>query len=667
MPPVRFSPQAMLVLSDLCDALVPDDGWPGLEVDALVAHLEALTGPAEAVADRVRAIAAAGEVDPDRLAAGDRALLIELAAEAFYGGADRPGARMLGFDPGPVTPVPRFEPQLSSTPLHRIDDDYDVVVVGAGAGGGVVASVCAAAGASVLVVDRGRVIADAALGRDHLRNHRSPVRGINTGPPEGTPRVAVDGETLVDPADAGWHNNAMVVGGGTRVFAGIAWRFLPDDFRMASRYGVPDGSSLADWPITYDDLEPHYRWVEQTIGVSGDAAAHPAAGPRTSPYPMPPLPGRGEAERLAAGATALGLRTGPVPALINTVERHGRGACVQCGECVGFACPTNARAGTHNTVLPAALATGNATLVAEARANSIAVDAAGRVTGVELLDERTGARRSVRAGHVVVSAGAVESARLLLASASATHPAGLGNHADQVGRHLQGHGFVSAFGRFDDEFTTDDGPGIAIGTLDTAHGLRHPDGTDVVGGGAITNELTKQPIVHFRWALPPDAARHGAAGKAAMRDTFRRTGHLFGHVQEIPTADHRVTLADVVDGAGQPVARLAGRAHPETIRTGAAVETVAGKWMAAAGAEAVWTQPVATGLLAGQHQAGTCRMGDDPATSVVDPTGRVHGHHNLWVADGSVHVTNGSVNPSLTIMALAHRIAVELTTRPTFW
>jgi choline dehydrogenase-like flavoprotein len=147
-----------------------------------------------------------------------------------------------------------------------------------------------------------------------------------------------------------------------------------------------------------------------------------------------------------------------------------------------------------------------------------------------------------------------------------------------------------------------------------------------------------------------------------MRDAYRRTSQLFGPVQEIPLRSSRVTLADgVTDSLGRPVARLSGAQHPETLRTAEVIRGRAEEWMHASGARRVWTTPIADALTAGQHQAGTCRMGDDPATSVTDPWGRVHGHDNLWVMDGSVHVTNGPVNPALTILALAFRSAEQLT------
>ena len=462
------------------------------------------------------------------------------------------------------------------------------------------------------------------------------------------------------PWDPGWHAGARVVGGSTRVYQGVAWRFLPDDFRMAGRYGVPEGSSLADWPLTADDLAPHYEWVEWEVGVCGDPAGHVALAPRRRGYPMPPLPEDTEAALLRTGAEHLGLSTGRVPLLLNSVPRDGRAACggEVCGACVGFPCPTGGRNGTHDTVVPRALAAG-ATLVTRARCVEITT-AGGRVDGVRLVDEVGGDVRIVHAGHVVVACGAIESARLLLASRADQHPEGLGNGTDQVGRHLQGHAFVSAFGSFDRDLTGP-GPGATIATLDLAHGNVDAAGAPLVGGGVVGNELRKLPIVHWQWALPPDAPRWGLAGKEAMRDTYRHTGHLFGQVQEVPQAGNRVVLDPrIVDDAGVPAARLSGSAHPETVRTAHHVVDVAAAWLAASGAGRTWTDRVPTGLLAGSHQAGTCRMGADPATSVTDPDGRVHGHRNLWVADASVHVTNGSVGPALTIMALAHRLARTL-------
>jgi choline dehydrogenase-like flavoprotein len=670
-------------LAVVCDRLVPADDHPAVSAGGLSEHLASLAGDAATAALVARAEAIVGALertaqdrhgaDLDALSAEvldrilseldwhDRNHLVRLATEAYYGGPDRPGARMVGFDRRPKRDpgAPIVEPLLETTRFGEVAESYDVVVLGAGAGGGVAACVLAEAGARVLLVDRGSVLRFADVGRDHLRNHRAAIHGNNTAAFPREARVLVtsrgDVRRVERSNDPGWNDNAMAVGGGTRVYQGMAWRFVPTDFRMATEYGVPEGSSLADWPIGYDDLAPHYDWAEHEIGVSGDAGAHPAHGPRIRPYPMPPLPPNTEARVLAEGARRLGLSTGPVPLLINSEPRGGRARCVRCGECVGFACPSDAKNASHNTVIPRALATGNTTLVDRCRALALRTDGTGRVVGARLVDERTGAVREVGAGSVVVACGAIETARLLLASRSAHHPDGIGNHHDQVGRHLQGHAFVSAFGLFDEPVMDMDGPGVSIATCDHLHGNR-----DVVGGGVIANEIIKLPIVHWLWSLHPDAPRWGIAGKEAMRDSYLRTGHLFCQVQEVPRAANRVTLSDEVDDHGVPLVVLEGSAHAETIRAAEHVQAVAARWLEASGAGPVWVDAVPTGLTAGQHQAGTCRMGADPATSVTDPEGRIHGHDNVWVADGSAHVTNGGVNPVLTIYALAHRTASRL-------
>jgi choline dehydrogenase-like flavoprotein len=143
-----------------------------------------------------------------------------------------------------------------------------------------------------------------------------------------------------------------------------------------------------------------------------------------------------------------------------------------------------------------------------------------------------------------------------------------------------------------------------------------------------------------------------------MRENFTRVIRVTGPVQEIPSPDARVTLDPAVrDRWGIPVARLSGTSHPETVRTATFMHARAREWLHAAGASQIWGKPPRLRISGGQHQAGTCRMGDDPQTSVVDRNCRVHGYDNLYVADGSVHVTNGGFNPVLTIMALAFRTA----------
>jgi choline dehydrogenase-like flavoprotein len=533
---------------------------------------------------------------------------------------------------------------------------YDAIIVGAGAGGGVAAGVLAAAGKSVLLIERGRALSFEEIGRDHLRNQRLSRYGVNAGPePSGHPRVFVESDgvaRIVAPTDGSYNNNAACVGSGTRVYGAQAWRFMPQDFRMASLYGVPGGSSLADWPIAYDDLAPFYEKVEWEIGVSGDADRMRHLPSYQRSYPMPPLPETRRGRLFERGADALAWPTVRIPLLINSVPRDGRPACVHCQHCVAFGCPVDAKNGTHNTSIARALRSGRCTLVTEAMAERVTTDAHGRATGIAYFD-RDGARHEASADVIVLSGGAIETARLLLNSATDCEPAGLGNGRDQVGRSLQGHYYAGAVGLFDDVVWDGVGPGASTATCRFNHGN---DG--IVGGGMLADEFITPPINVWSGMLPPGLPRWGAEPKRWMRDNYRRIAEIKGPVHEIPNPECRVTVdPGVRDRFGIPVARLSGIAHAETVRVAEFMDARAREWLRASGAVEIWGGGHSARLSAGQHQAGTCRMGDDPEASVVDASCRVHGHDNLYIADGSVHVTNGGFNPVETIMALAWRTA----------
>ncbi|QHW34884.1 FAD-binding protein [Paenibacillus rhizovicinus] len=698
-----FSNEVMAVLKAVADRLVPEDAWPSASQAGVLTYLEryaqedpaawtTILAPglhaldAEATARHGRSFAELTADEQDLLLRDVQHEivrdwpvspkpffdhLLSAVIDGYYGTPEAGGNRgaksweMIGFRPGPFpdNQAPIEETELPQRSLDQLKDRYDAIVIGAGAGGSVAAATLAESGLSVLVIERGSWLRYNEVGRDHLRNHRLSKYGHNTGPSlTGNARtILLPGgeERITAPHDGDYHNNAMTVGGGTRVYGAQAWRFHPEDFRMATRYGIPDGSSLSDWPISYQDLAPYYERAEWEVGVSGDGHAHPGRGKRDRPYPMPPLLGTKESERLAQGAAKLGWEAGPVPLLINSVERDGRPACARCGQCVGFACPTNSKNGGQNTMLVRALASGNCDLICDAIVERIDTEGGRHATGVHLVQERDGAiqRRQVRAGHVVVAAGAIESARLLLNSASDAEPNGIGNRFGQVGRNLQGHVYAGAYGVFDEPIHDSSGPGVSIATLRFDHNSE----SGIIGGGLLANDFTRLPLVHWYRALAPDAARWGSAGKETMRDSYLRTSQIQGPIQEIPNADSRVRLsATVKDRFGIPVAALSGNVHPESLRSSALLAEQAEKWLWASGARHVWRTRAGNGLSGGQHQSGTLRMGNDPETSVTDPTGRIHGYDNLWVSDGSVHVTNGGVNPVLTILALAFRTADNL-------
>ncbi|MEO8592381.1 MAG: GMC family oxidoreductase [Candidatus Solibacter sp.] len=537
----------------------------------------------------------------------------------------------------------------------------NAVVIGAGAGGGVVAKQLAAAGMRVVLLERGRWYSAADCRKDDLYNQRTQVLGARFGPDEERdPRVALDGEgreMVVRPSEGGYSNNAACVGGGTFSYGAMAWRFQEKDFRMRTTYGAVEGSTLDDWPIGYSDLEPFYEKAEWELGVSGDVSNDPFKAPRGRGLPMPPLPPAKEHQVLETAARRLGLHPFHIPMLRNTVPYNGRPACMRCRWCVGFACELSARTGTHNTVIPAALSTGNCELRTGCMTKEILLDAQGRATGVAYFDAN-GRLQEQPAGLVIVCAGAIESARLLLNTKHKLFPTGLGNRYDWVGRNLQSHSYSGATGLFDFETYDDLGPGASIAICDYNHG-----NPGLAGGAMLANEFIRLPY-QFMGQVPPWIPRWGAEHKEFVRHAYRRTIQVQGPVQEMPLFDARMQLDPrVKDYWGIPVARLSGGRHPHTIEIGRFIAGKAEAWLKAAGAVQTWKRAPGNSLSGGQHQAGTCRMGSDPKTSVVDRDCRIHDVDNVYVIDASVHPTNGGFNPVLTIFANAYRAAGILAKR----
>jgi choline dehydrogenase-like flavoprotein len=667
------------LLRAVIDRIVPADDFPsatGFGADAFTVQM--LEGDAKHLRELIRygltELGRAGflgkpAADQDRLLEAESAepwfkALVELTGEGVYAdpgnGGNHGGAswQMLGYEhripEGPSGPPRQPDPPARSYGATGLTD-WDVVIVGGGAGGGSAASVLAAAGKKVLVVERGRWRSYADSGhRDHLRNHRVFPHGHNTGPElDGNPRVFVDplgNEHIVAPHQNGYQPLASAVGGGTLVYGMQAWRFHPLDFRMASTYGVPDGSSLSDWPITYDDLAPWYDRAEWEIGVAGTPGGDPNGGPRSRDFPMPPVPGYASYDALKRGADDLGLTTFTPPLALNTVPRDARAACIQCGSCVGFPCPSDAKNGTQNTVLRRALDTGNLTVITGAVCDRIVTDDAGKVIGVHLLHDN-GGREIIRSRAVVVAAAAIETARLLLASATSLHPNGLGNHSDHLGRHLQGHQYPGGWGLFDEEVVTSRGPGVSIATTDYNHG-----NPGIIGGGMLADDFTMTPVAFWQIPWPDGVPRWGQGAKDWMRRNYRHVTSARGPVQDIPSPHARVELdRSVRDSRGRAVARLSGTVHFENVRTARYMKERAFEWLRAAGAKQIWGRDPQLAMSGHQHQAGTARMSARAEDGVTDQWGRVWGHDNLFVADGSLHVTNGGYNPVLTIMALGLR------------
>ena len=577
--------------------------------------------------------------------------LISLVFQGFYAGTREPaGWGMVGYSAVPegVTPLDTYPPVGKDN--EEIEDHYDVIIVGSGAGGGVVAAELSEAGKHVLLIERAAPYRDSELRGNHIQGKRAALYDVTASPHAGNPRIVEghDGISRVVDGNEGagtYGLVAMALGGGTRVWQGMSWRFWPQDFAMATTYGAPPESTLVDWPISYEDLAPFYDRAEWELGVSGDAdSAMALPTPRLRPYPMPPLPDDPTRVALSAAADRLSWKTSPIPFAINSVPREGRPACVRCSQCVGHACPVNAKNGTHNTFIPRALATGNCDLLMSTQVVEIVHDGNGVASGVRVMvnTESHPSERIIRCDRVVVSAGAVETLRLLLAS-------GLGN--SWVGRNHHSHGAAAAIA-LDLDIKTNVGPGHSVATVDHVH-----SDPAAWGGGVLFDMPPAFPLDKAEFGRFLSGAEFGRAHKQWMRDTPPFAGTL-SMVQEIPHEYSRITIDPAYrDRFGVPAARLQGRAHPASLAAAEYMADAGERWLREAGASGVFRMAEANVPQGSEHSAGTARMGHDPSLAATDPQGLLYGTKNVYVADASLHPTNGGFNPALTVMANAMRVA----------
>jgi choline dehydrogenase-like flavoprotein len=416
---------------------------------------------------------------------------------------------------------------------------------------------------------------------------------------------------------------------------------------MARRHGT----SIEDWPISYDDLEPYYEKAEYQVGVSGLEGADPFAEPRKKPYPLPPLPINPQGEIIRDVGLRIGWHPFPPPFAILTRPYQGRHACVQCVWCLAHACEVGAKSGTQVSLLPKAMQTGKCELRMNCFVTRILTDAKGRPRGVQYFDAQHQGHEQY-ADLIVVSCSATESARLLLNSSGKSYPNGLGNSSGQVGKNLNDHTGADTFGIFDREIPHDKGPGPSIAFND----WNHPRSREIPGGGYIYNYYCTLPI-EFSQIRPPGEPLWGKAHKDFQKQYFRRYIHLGSNCQAIPQETNRVDLDPKLrDAWGMPVARITHSWNKVDYQIANYVMDKGEHLLKEAGAIKTWRGGNGKGGV-GDHQNGTCRMGDDPKTSVVNRYCQSHDVDNLFVADGSVLVTDAGFNPSLTIQAVAFMAA----------
>jgi len=526
----------------------------------------------------------------------------------------------------------------------------DFVVVGSGVAGGVIARELAIGGFSTVVLEQGPRLTPADFEHDELKYWF--LAGITNDTARSPQTFRADPSAVAIPTGmrpALWY--ARTVGGSSTHFTANYWRFHEIDFVERSRLGSIAGTGFEDWPITYAELEPYYTKVDWDIGVSGLAGSSPFDPPRSRPYPMPPLPVKSSGVLLERGARKLGLHPFPAPMAINSQPYRGRAQCIHCGFCHGFACEVQAKSSTLFNMIPEAEATGRC----EVRANSyvvrIGTNARGRATGVAYFDTN-GRERFQKARADVVSANGAETPRLLLASTSSQHPDGLANSSGLVGKYLMFNYAARVSAVFEHELNEFKSAQVTR----VVHDFYDADPKrGFYGGGGIDARIGPQPAV---WAqrLAAEGPAWGAAFKARLRE-FPRSMTLLCHGTSLPVATNSVSLDPTLkDAWGRSALRVTYKDHPDDLTNARFLQDRAVEIMEAAGAQRVMRAPVEEQNFS-MVLLGTCRMGNDPGTSVVDRYHRTHDVRNLFLCDGSSLVTSGRGQPTMTIQALAFRAA----------
>ena len=534
----------------------------------------------------------------------------------------------------------------------RQSETVDFVIVGTGAAGGVLAKELATAGFDVVALEQGPWQHESDFSHDELAVERELAMLNRAFEPEQTFRTSAAEPARVTGARGLLYRRG--VGGSSVHFAANYWRFRPVDFKERSLWGPIGGTAFADWPITYEELEPYYTKVDWQIGVSG--APGPFDPPRSRPYPLPPLPNKSSGMLLERGARALGLHPQVAPMAILSQPRHGRAACQACGHCAYYGCEFGAKSSSLVTVIPKAVATGRCEIRADSTVHRVETNARGRATGVVYWDKE-GTERRQAARSVVLAANGAETARLLLLSASPAFPGGLANSSGAVGRHIMFNGYSYTNGRFEHPLNEYKG---AVASR-TVHDFYDADpARGFYGGGGIDARFPYGPIAFAVDGLPPDVPAWGPEYRQALSDYYTHSVRFMSHLTSLPVPSNTVTLDPAhPDRFGRPGLCLTYQEHPDDLRTRLWFVERTKELMEAAGATQVWNQPVLP-VDGGVHLLGTARMGNDPRDSVVDRYHRAHDVPNLFICDGSSFVTSGRGQPTMTIQALAFRAAEHI-------
>jgi len=513
---------------------------------------------------------------------------------------------------------------------------YDVIIIGSGAGGGTLAHRLAPSGKRILLIERG-----GWLPRERENWDADAVFVKNRYQPS---------ETWHD-KDGGAFQPGVhyFVGGATKMYGAALYRLRREDFGALRHH---DGISPA-WPIDYETLEPYYTQAERLYEVHGARGEDPTEPPASAPYPFPAVSHEPRIQQLHDDLIRAGRRPFHSPCGIRLNESSAPfSSCIRCADCDGFPCLVHAKSDAEVLAVRPALAHANVTLLTDTRAVKLVTNAAGTAV-VEVVAERAGERLTFTGGIVVLSCGAANSAKVLLQSASEKHPRGLANGSDQVGRNYMFHNSAAVLA-----VSREPNPTRYQKTLGLNDFYFGADDFEFPLGNIQMVGKSQGPM--FRGEKPIEA---GLAPLWTLDQIARHAVDFWLSTEDLPRPDNRVSLER--DGSIRlsytrnnqvPAQRLYAKLKSMLEHLGMHPEHLIPRSL-------YLKNEIGVGGVA--HQAGTCRFGTDPATSVLDVNCKAHEIDNLYVVDSSFFPSIGAVNPALTVMANALRVGDHLLARIT--
>lgn len=547
-----------------------------------------------------------------------------------------------------------------SNPLPKVD----VLLIGTGAAGGIASYVLTKAGISVVALEAGprRDKAEFLSYYDELQGYpfHNPFADVKANKEIPTWRPNAGAPVQPPPAPAIVMDNQV---GGTSVhWSAQAWRYREDDFKIRSttvdKYGesaLPEGSAVADWPISYDDLEPYYEQVEYLIGVSGQGGSNPFESPRKKDYPLPPLQRSGLLDLADSAMAKVGFHPFPQPAAIISQNYNDRAACTYCGYCTGHGCWNDAKSSTLVSAIREAEKTGKLEIRTNSRVTKILSNDKGQVTGVQYLDDK-GDPQEQPAGVVILATYVYENSRLLLLSTSDHYKNGLGNNAGNVGKYYMAHSYGGPSGIVPGKnFNLLSSTVSQAVAMDDLNG----DNFDHSGLGFIRGAITfvgpseSTPIAQSG-KLPPGTPTWGAGYKKFIHDDAQSVTAAFTQLEVLPYEGNFLDLDPTQkDDIGMPVVRVTFSLGENETKANQYLNSKLEPVLKAMGASQTWSFPEPATIPINSHAYGGTRMGDDEATSVVNKYGLSHEAPNLMVLGGSNWCSTTGYNPTETIEAHA--------------